>query len=294
MKLSNLTKKQTGIIFIFVYILTIILGYFIYQLFSDLTYKPILSMLIADVVMTLVIFIIGTFLKNASLYDPYWSVIPLFLIVFWELDVAMPFNFSTIMMFVVLLLWGVRLTYNWWKNWTGFDEQDWRYDLLREKNKKIYPITNLFGIHMIPTVVVFLQMINVFGAVGKDINLISVIGYIFCIIAPIIQFYSDKQMFDFRKNNKEKNKIIDTGLWKYSRHPNYFGELLFWVGIYIVYYGTAETIDINMIYPILMILLFVFISVPMMENKLKDRDGFEEYRKNVSMLIPFFRKKDDV
>ena len=293
MNLNKLTKKQSGVIFLIVYGLTFILGLFI--IFLGLYYgrNIIITMLIADIIMTLVIFIVGLIIKNASLYDPYWSVVPPYLMILWALSsygFQLPIN--VILLIIAVCFWGVRLTYNWWKNWTGFSKQDWRYDYLREKNPKLYPITNLFGIHMIPTAVVFLQMINVFDIMKHSfVSTLFFIGLILSLIAPVIQFLSDKQMYDFRAKNTDKNKVINTGLWRFSRHPNYFGELLFWVGIYIMYLSYAGTININILYPIAMILLFIFISIPMMENRLVNRPGYKAYQNSVSMILPFLPKK---
>jgi steroid 5-alpha reductase family enzyme len=293
MDLSKLTKKQSGVIFLIVYALTLVLGFIIYYLGILAIGRPVLSMLIADVVMTIVVFFIGTVIKNASLYDPYWSLIPPFLLVFWMVSVGPLINMSIILLLIVLIMWSVRLTYNWWKNWTGFQEQDWRYDLLRDKNRKLFPITNFFGIHMIPTVIVYIQMINVYDSMSSNVNVVFIIGFLISLSAPIIQYFADKQMFEFRMDNVNKKSIINTGLWKYSRHPNYFGELSFWVGIYIMYFAGVMKFDLNIIYPILMILLFVFISIPMMEKKLKFREGYQEYKDSVSMIIPFFPKKTE-
>lgn len=291
MNYLTLSKKKSGLIFLLVYISTMIVGLLIVLLGKNYV-KPILLMFIADVAMTIVVYLIGIKLKNASLYDPYWSVIPVFMIVVWMIVYNEALVLTSVLLMLVIVIWASRLTFNWWKNWIGFKTQDWRYDLLREKNRKLYPITNLFGIHLIPTIVVFLQMINVYAIIQENtINVIFVIGIFLSLIAPLIQFISDKQMYDFR-NRKQKNKrVISTGLWRFTRHPNYFGELLFWVGIYIMYFSFKMNIDIYILFPISMILLFVFISVPMMEKKLIVRPGYKEYINNVSMIIPFFPKK---
>jgi steroid 5-alpha reductase family enzyme len=98
-------------------------------------------------------------------------------------------------------------------------------------------------------------------------------------------------MFDFRQQRTDKNQVIDQGLWRYSRHPNYLGELTFWVGVYLIYLGAVQVIDFNIIYPLAMIALFLFISIPMMEKKLSDRPGYETYKKKVSMLFPYRKVK---
>ena len=293
MNLSALTKKQSGVVFLIVYAFTIVGGIFIVLLGNKIDMLPLWSMLLADIVMTTIIFIVGVIIKNASLYDPYWSVIPLFMIIVWVIDLYLfQLTFNIIIILIVIAFWSIRLTYNWWKNWEGFSHQDWRYDMLRDKNPKLYPITNFMGIHMIPTIVVFIQMISIYLAIQyTTINLVFFIGAITSFSAPVIQFIADKQMYDFRHTEKRKSKVINSGLWRFSRHPNYFGELLFWIGIYIIYLSYAKRIDINIIYPVLMILLFVFVSVPMMERKLSNRSGYVEYKSSVSMIIPFFPKK---
>jgi steroid 5-alpha reductase family enzyme len=295
MDLNNLSKKQTGVIFIIVYGFTMLGGAIMFLLLVAGGVHFINSLLIVDIIMTVVVFICGVILKNASLYDPYWSVIPLFYIIVFTLVFSYVEKFTIYYMLIVLvfLFWSIRLTYNWWKNWNGFMTQDWRYDLLKEKNPKLYPITNLFGIHLIPTIVVFIQLINIFDIVQHDTYnyIILIIGLLICLSGPIIQIIADKQMYIFKTNNKENKKIIDVGIWRYSRHPNYFGELLFWIGVYVIYLAFSRTIDYHIIFPVIMILLFVFISIPMMENKLKNREGYQEYKKKVSCLIPFFPKK---
>lgn len=291
MDYNKLTKKQSGIVFLIVYVFSMIIALLVVSFGKNNNLNPIATMLIADIIMTLIVFLVGSVLKNASLYDPYWSVIPPFILIIWIVFYFKTVNFASILLLVSIFFWAIRLTVNWWKNWKGFEFQDWRYDSLKERNERIYPITNLFGIHLIPTLVVYIQMINVYKTLEiASVNLIFIIGFIIAIIAPVLQYVSDKQMDAFRLENKGKNKTIDVGIWRFSRHPNYFGEILFWLGIYVMYISNTMRIDINIIYPIFMILLFLLISIPMMENKLKKRPGYIAYQSEVSVLIPLPRK----
>ena len=122
-------------------------------------------------------------------------------------------SLNAILLLFVVGFWSIRLTYNWWKNWTGFAHQDWRYDTLKNKNPKLYPLTNFFGIHMIPTIVVFLQMVCVLEIVQyTTMNIIFYIGLLVSIMAPLLQHIADKQMYDFRLKNKGKKKIINKGI----------------------------------------------------------------------------------
>jgi len=266
------------------------IGFIVYKILFPIL-LPIISMLIADILMTLFIYIMGIQIKNASLYDPYWSVVPPFILLVWIIT-WLGYSIFGLIVLTIITIWAIRLTYNWWKNWKGFKFQDWRYDLLREKSPKFYPITNLFGIHLIPTLVVFFQMPIIFFALFNGIkNWVFFIGALMSLSAPIIQYIADRQMYVFRQKNSESKKVINTGLWRFSRHPNYFGEILFWLGFFVMFLDANPVWSLLMLAPVSMIVLFEFISVPMMEKKLVSRPGYKEYQKSVSRILPFFPKK---
>jgi steroid 5-alpha reductase family enzyme len=291
--LLNWSKKQTGWFFIGAYILAIAIGLITYQWLKDGFESVVLLTLMANIVMTFVIYLISLLTKNASMYDPYWSVIPPVILIWWMIDLKVELNLSIVLLLIGMLIWSIRLTYNWWKNWTGFKEQDWRYDLIEEKTKGYFFLSNFVAIHLIPTLVVYLQLINVYHILklASSLNVFVVIGFMFMVMAAGLQFVADKQMFDFRQQRTDKSQCIDQGLWRYSRHPNYLGELTFWVGVYLIYLGAVQVIDFNIIYPLAMIALFLFISIPMMEKKLSDRPGYQTYKKKVSMLFPYRKVK---
>ena len=291
MQLINLTKKQTLWVFIAVYFLSALFGALIMLYGFNRDYNMILITLLSTVSMTLIVFIFSNITRNASLYDPYWSVIPIIIVIEWIL-IYKNFSLNVILLLVAVLVWGIRLTLNWWKNWSGFKHQDWRYTKLRDQAPKMYFLTNLMGIHMIPTLVVYAQLINAHDIMKfEGVNLIFIVGFMLSCTAAIIQFIADKQRYDFRMNEQKTKSVIDEGLWKYSRHPNYLGELTFWVGIYVMYFSFVQVINFNIIYPVLMILLFLFISIPLMESKLASRPGYDEYKRSVSMLLPYRKKQ---
>ena len=247
---------------------------------------------IFDIVMTFIIYLFSLLLKNASLYDPYWSVIPpvLMLYVMIELNA---FGFLNIVMLSVLSVWAIRLTYNWAKNFDSFKHQDWRYDLIKEKTKKLYPIANFLGIQLFPTLIVFAQMYVIIEITTRnlDLSIAALIPSLVVLISVYIQYVSDKQMYDFRQQTVKK-RVMDTGLWQYSRHPNYFGEIMVWWGMYLFYFSATMQFNFLITAPILMTMLFMFISIPMMENKiLKTRPEYKDYQANTSMLIPLVQRK---
>ncbi|MBN2268443.1 MAG: DUF1295 domain-containing protein [Acholeplasmataceae bacterium] len=288
-----MSKRTSSFLWILViYMLSIGIGIFTFLM---LDFSLLINLFIADVVSTVVIWIFSLILKNASLYDPYWSVIPPVMIILLMIYMKTNITLGVFLMSMSILLWSIRLTYNWARNWQGFHEVDWRYLKIKEKAPKLYPLTNLFGIQLMPTSIVFLQMILAIKILQAEpfVNGGIVIGALVIASGAIIQYIADQQMMTFRLLNPDKNKIIDFGLWKFSRHPNYFGEISVWWGLYLIYLSTYQVLDIFILPPILMTCLFLFISIPLMEKKiLATRPSYMDYQKKVSMIIPFFHKKE--
>ena len=255
----------------------------------------LLTLFLADVLATVIIFIFSLAFKNSSLYDAYWSVIPPFMILYWFTVYAIMNSTVVLWYSIVVCFWAVRLTYNWAKGWTGLGHEDWRYKMLREKNPALYPITNFFGIHLFPTVMVFLGMLPVLDTISGSYVYYPVffLGVICCLIAVVVEFMADEQMRKFKKTARP-GEFIETGLWKYSRHPNYFGEIFFWFGLWIMAIGCWLPSIWTGIGWLAMLFMFVFASIPMMEEKnKKNKPGYGDYISRVSMLIPWPPKKKD-
>ena len=291
---NKLNKKASCIIIVGIYAIAIFLGILVYMALNQAISNVLVKMLIADIAATIVVWMFSLITKNSSVYDPYWSVIPVF-IVFGFIYVR--YTSLTTIDYIVsaaVLVWAFRLTYNWVKGWNGFSHQDWRYIDLKERSKKLWHLTNFFGIQLMPTLFVFSGLIPTYFALNQTVSTTSIIlasiGAAVCIFAAIFEFFADEQMREFRKNYS--NGIINSGLWKYSRHPNYFGEVTFWCGLFIMSVSSFNWISI--IGPIGMIILFNFISIPLMEKHiLKRKPEYLQYRKEVSAFIPWFKKKKD-
>lgn len=290
-----MNRKFPSMFIIFIiYLIATLIGIFTYRILSF--ESVMMNVFIADVVATFFIWILGLFLKNASLYDPYWSVAPPIIFILFMIDREYTWNTVALLSLIGLLVWSIRLTLNWAKGWVGFQEQDWRYTMIHNKAPKIYFISNLFGIHLMPTTIVFIQLLTIEKMLRLSVSsyVIVFIGFIIMILSALIQYIADEQMRSFKQKTQGEKRCIEEGLWKYSRHPNYFGEIMVWWGFYIIYFGVTLSIDFYLISPILMTLLFVFISIPMMEKKiLLTRPLYKVYQERVSMLIPFFRKEEE-
>lgn len=252
--------------------------------------------LVADIVATVVIYFIGVIFKNASLYDPYWSVAPPVIIGYWIVQAGHDISIESVLIFLVTLVWSIRLTLNWARGWQGLGHEDWRYSKLRNDNPGIYPLVNLAGIHLFPTLMVFICLIPAWYAIMQaeaSLNITMLAGAILSIAGTVISLIADEQLRAFRKSSIEQASMV-TGLWKYSRHPNYLGEILFWLGIWVMAMG----VDLNLWWTVLgwimLTLMFVFISIPMMEKRsLAKRAEYANVIKQIPMLLPFPKKSLD-
>ncbi|MDP3720991.1 MAG: DUF1295 domain-containing protein [Anaerolineaceae bacterium] len=111
------------------------------------------------------------------------------------------------------------------------------------------------------------------------------------VIGVSLETIADRQMQDFRRKNLGKSAMIREGLWKYSRHPNYLGEILMWWGVYLVCLASSPSAWMLGLGALLNTALFLFISIPLAEKRLaKYKEGFSEYQKQTRMLLPFPKK----
>ena len=248
-----------------------------------------LSLLIADVVSTVVVFAFSLLFGNASVYDPFWSVQPIVILIAFAL--FNPATAATLLPLIAVIVWGVRLTANWAYTFRGLAHQDWRYTMLAEKTGKAYFFVNFVGIHLVPTLVVYGCVLPaVFTAVYHPaFNAGSAVFFAGSLLFVLLQGAADVEMHRYRRHRT--GNFIRTGLWKYARHPNYLGEIGMWwcVGLaavclmperwYLLAGALANT------------LLFLFVSVPLADGRQSRKEGFEEYKRNTRVFFPIYKKQ---
>ena len=274
------------IIVTFIYILASILGIII---FKHLQFDLWLNLLIADIIATIFVFVFSVLLKNASVYDPYWSVQPIVIVIAFCFIIKP--SLASILAIVAICLWGIRLTANWAYTFKNLEHQDWRYTMLKEKTKKFYPIINFIGIHMVPTLIVYGCTLPVIYLMiyGGKINVFTILFFILACGSFVLQGIADIQMHKFRLS--KPTVFIRNGVWKYSRHPNYLGEIMMWWSIGLLVISSLEDRFYLLVGAILNTLLFLFVSIPMAEKHQKNRKpGFDEYKKQTRMLLPIVKK----
>lgn len=268
-----------------IYLIGTFAGIFLFIKLVDMQISPIWALFLADVVATIVVWAFGLLYENVSVYDPYWSVYPPIAFLLWGF-LTYTWSLPVILLLIASWYWGFRLTRNWAITFHGIAHEDWRYTQYRNNlHPALFHLVNFFGLNMVPTLVVFAAMLPglmLFETV-ESANIITWLGFVVCLASATIQLIADKQIHDFRAANP--GQYCNVGLWKHGRHPNYFGEIQFWWGIWIMY---ASLNGINMYIggPIAMTALFLGISVPLMEKRqMKNKPGYAEYRKKTRILI---------
>ena len=279
----NLRKNRAFAFFMVAvaYLLAIVAGVVVYR---ALPFAFWLNLLLADILSTVVIFIFSVAFKNASFYDAYWSVQPIIILIAFACKYSL--SGARIFPFIATMVWGIRLTANWVYTFQDLNWQDWRYTMLKEKTGVFYPVINFVGIHLVPTLVVYACILPaVFTFVyGGDINVGSILAFALSLGAVALQGTADIQMHRFRKG--KTGGFIRNGLWKYSRHPNYLGEILMWWGIGIAAVFAMPDCWYLLAGALANTLLFACVSIPIAEQRQGRKEGFAEYKKATRILLP--------
>ncbi|MCB9284986.1 MAG: DUF1295 domain-containing protein [Lewinellaceae bacterium] len=274
------------------YLLALGAGYWVGQGFHQQGYHPLVVVGIADIAATVIVFGFSYVFKNSSFYDPYWSVIPVFIAAYlgWlgMESGANPLRLN--LAFVLVFLWAFRLTGNWVRGWQGLHHEDWRYVQLAQQSGKAYWLVSFIGLHTFPTIMVFLGCTPLYQAMAipnNPVNLLDLFGVLVTLTGIAFEFFSDNQRYKWANDPANKGKVFTGGLWGWSRHPNYFGEVSFWIGLGIL--GLAADLSYwwTITGCVAMWAMFHFVTLPMMEKRqLANKPGYAEITKGISRFWP--------
>jgi len=286
--------KLTGLLHItFAYIVTLGVAWGALEVLDQ---SPLWNMFWADIAATVAIFVFSRLYKNSSFYDAYWSVIPPLIALYWTMAAtAQGIDMTRAWLVVILVwLWGVRLTANWATFWPGLEHEDWRYGPIKTNAGKWNALADFSAIHLFPTVIVFAACLPIYAAVAMDARPLNALDYLAAavtLIAILIELVSDIQLHRFLTHRKP-GEIMKTGLWALSRHPNYFGEWLFWAGLAL--FGLAAVPSAWWwVLPgaIAMLVMFLVASIPMIDKRsVERRPEYQAHMARVSGFVPWFPK----
>jgi steroid 5-alpha reductase family enzyme len=190
--------------------------------------------------------------------------------------------------------WAVRLTWNWARGWHGLHHEDWRYVDLRASSGSAYWLVSFVGLHLMPTLQVFLGCLPLWPALAvgtRPFGPLDVVATLVTAGAIAIEQRADNQLRAFRRAQPPPEAILASGLWAWSRHPNYFGEMGFWWGLWLFALAADPGAWWTGVGALSITLMFRFASLPLVETRmLARRPGFAAHQRMVSMVVPWPRR----
>ncbi|BDC35199.1 hypothetical protein Noda2021_11570 [Candidatus Dependentiae bacterium Noda2021] len=231
--------------------------------------------------------------KDNSIADIAWG--PGFaLIALYTLFNSGTFFPRQLLVTALVLLWATRLSSHILKrNWNK--GEDARYAQWRQswgKHATLFSFTNVFLLQGFLLLVISYPIMIINSYSDATLNYKDFLGLAMWLVGFYFEVVGDAQLAAFLKQPANRGKILMSGLWKYTRHPNYFGEALLWWGIFVIAlsvpYGYTSIVS-----PVLITYLLVFVSgIPLAEKQLEKNDQFADYKKRTSSFIPWFINQD--
>ncbi|MCX6306514.1 MAG: DUF1295 domain-containing protein [Bacteroidetes bacterium] len=236
-----------------------------------------------------IIFILALARKDNSIVDVAWGA-GFIIIAVYSIIQSGEVDIRKMIVSLLVLLWGLRLSFHIMVRNSGKGE-DFRYKAWRD-TWKYFVIRSFFQIFMLQGVFMLIISMPIWfinSGIGPPLGPWDSIGLLVFGIGFLMEVIADYQLAEFKKNPVNRGKIITSGLWSVSRHPNYFGESLVWWGISF-YALSFPNGWYTLIGPVVMTLLLRFVSgVPMLEKKYAGRPDWEEYKSRTAAFVPFLK-----
>ena len=257
-----------------------------------------LNVLIALLVFFVIFFIIAQIKNNNGLADVAWGL-GFVVVAVTALISQGSFTIPQLAVTALVLLWGFRLFfYLGIRNWSK--PEDFRYVDMKRRWKTNLRLKAFFYVFMLQMSFLYvialpIMMVNQASTYTETtLSLIVVgVGVVLWLIGFYFEALGDHQLKVFKSNPANKGKILMTGVWKYTRHPNYFGEALMWWAVWVVALASFNPLVwASVVGPIFITYLLVFVSgVPLLEKKYKNNEAYQAYAKVTSIFIPLPKKK---
>jgi steroid 5-alpha reductase family enzyme len=237
----------------------------------------------------LALFITGQIKKNNSIIDIFWGL-GFVVAAFSGLMIHGAFEIKSLIVVLLVAIWGLRLTYHIHKRNMGKPE-DFRYVNFRKQWGSKWVLLKAFlHVYMLQFTMLLLissAFLNIIITNKSGLGLLDLVGIVVWVIGFYFESRSDYELKMFKADKANKGKILTSGLFKYSRHPNYFGEAVMWWGIYLM--GLSSGGFIFIFSPITITILVRYVSgVPMLEKHYEGNEAFQRYAEKTSIFIPWF------
>lgn len=231
--------------------------------------------------------------QDVSIVDSLWSLLFIAAASYylWILD---EISLRAQIIYALVVIWGVRLSAYITLRHMGQGE-DHRYQRIRENNQPGFAFKSLYLVFILQAGLAWIISLPLFYAMSSTDALTSLdyLGIGLWVCGMLFEATADQQLYRFKQQPKNKGKLLTSGLWAYSRHPNYFGEFLIWWGFYLLALSATDAIGgvIAIASPLIMSLLLLRVSgVSLLERSMRLKPGYEHYMRNTSTFVPWFKK----
>lgn len=228
--------------------------------------------------------------RDVSIVDSLWSLMFVLAAVayFFNADAAGP---RAILVLILVSVWAVRLSvYIAWRNWG--EGEDYRYQEIRSNNEPNFEVKSLYLVFGLQGVLASIVSVSLMAAINgqPQMGALDFLGVSLWLIGFLFESGGDFQLSRFRANETNKGRVLDTGFWRYTRHPNYFGDFCIWWGFFFLALSAGGWWSI--ISPLLMSFLLLKVSgVTMLERSIKERrPEYANYVKTTNVFVPGPRK----
>ncbi len=236
-------------------------------------------------------FLAAVYKKRNDIADIAWGI-GYIVICTWLLFTNKP-NPVTILLYCLVFLWGSRLSLHIY-NRNKHRAEDFRYLAWRNEWGRSFYLRSYGQVFLLQgflLIVILSPVIHAAVAAPVNWSFFTWTGLLCWITGFYFQAVADRQLAVFLKQKRLPGSIMQTGLWKFSRHPNYFGEILMWWGIFIITVPLPGSLFF-IISPVTITLLLVFVSgIPLLEKKYEGNPAYADYKKRTSVLIPMPPRK---
>lgn len=239
------------------------------------------------VVMAVLTWLLSLWKNDVSIVDSVWSLFFLFgLLVYWFSGSA---NGPRAVLTLILVgVWAFRLClYITYRN--HGQPEDRRYQAIRERNQPGFALKSLFIIFIFQALLAWFISLPILPVLksGQELSALDILGSIIFVFGLAFETLADWQMHCFRSNPDSSGKVMNQGLWKFSRHPNYFGEFSLWWGFFIIALGAGAPLWMILCPLLISFLLLKISGVPLLEQDLLDRrPGYREYQARTNSFFP--------
>lgn len=255
-------------------------------------YMELIIALIISVIINLLMFVPAFIFKTDKLTDVSYTIT--FMVITFYSFLSNDINFLSILLTIVIIAWAIRLGLFLLIRIKKI-KKDERFNEMRTNFWRFGRFWLLQGISVW---VIMLPSLFFFNSQNGTMSTITYLGLLVWLIGFIVETVADQQKYSFKNHEENKGLWIETGLWKYSRHPNYFGEILMWFGIYLL---TITNLNIwlaiiGIISPLYIMFILLKISgIPLLEKRAEERWGslpnYQNYKNRTSRLLLLPNKK---